>query len=100
MSDDIVPVNIQILEKEYMVSCPAGAREDLVASARILDQRMREARDGGKVYGTERIAVMSALNLIHEFLQERREQSETADTVRRGIGRLTEKIDAALARRN
>ena len=100
MSDDAVPVNIQILDKEYMVSCPAGARDDLVASAQILDKRMREARDGGKVYGTERIAVMSALNVIHEFLQERRAQSEEADSVRRGVGRLTEKIDAALAQRS
>ena len=32
---------------------------------------MREIRDNGRIIGTERIAVMAALNITHELLQER-----------------------------
>ena len=38
----------------------------------MLDRRMREIRDGGKVSGTDRIAVMAALNIAHDLLRERR----------------------------
>jgi hypothetical protein len=35
---------------------------------------MREVRDSGKVMGADRIAVMVALNLAHELLQEKSDQ--------------------------
>ena len=37
----------------------------------LLDRRMREIRDPGKIAGTERIAVMAALNIAHELLRAR-----------------------------
>ena len=30
---------------------------------------MKELRDGGKVVGNERIAIMAALNIAHDYLQ-------------------------------
>ncbi len=62
-------VTISILGKELMVACPDDERESLAAAARYLDQRMREIQDSGKVIGTERCAVMAALNLSNELLQ-------------------------------
>ena len=41
-------VTITILDKEYMVSCPEEEREDLLLSAKYLDQRMKDTRDNGK----------------------------------------------------
>ena len=67
-------VTITILDKEYMVSCPEEEREDLLQSAQYLDQRMKETRDNGKVLGTERMAVMTALNIVNELLRQQREK--------------------------
>nr|VFJ47716.1 MAG: cell division protein ZapA [Candidatus Kentron sp. FW]VFJ62253.1 MAG: cell division protein ZapA [Candidatus Kentron sp. FW] len=96
MNKDTIPVNIQILDKEYVVSCPIEERNDLVASAHILDERMRQTRDVVKVYGTERIAVMSALNVVHEFLQAHRDQENRSALLVQSITQLTGKIDAVL----
>ena len=96
MSNEPVPTSIQILEKEYVVSCPPGEQESLRASANFLDQRMREARDGGNVIGTERIAVMAALNVIHDYLQLVRENEQCADRLGSGIQALEERIDSTL----
>ena len=97
MSSDATPVTIRVLDKEYMISCPPSEREALIRTARILDERMKQTRDQGKVYGAERIAVLSALNLIHESLQGHRQQENESQAMEESIANLTEKVDAALA---
>lgn len=61
-------VTVSILDKEYLVSCDDDDKTELMRSADYLDQKMREIRDGGKVIGSDRIAVMAALNISHELL--------------------------------
>jgi len=99
VNGDAVPVTIQILDKEYMVSCPADERAGLIESAKYLDARMREVREGGKIIGTERVAVMTALNIIHELLVHRRESDQRNERVSESVERLHAKIDGALSRR-
>ena len=40
-------------------------------SAELLDAKMRQIRESGKVTGLDRIAVMAALNMANELLQAR-----------------------------
>ena len=90
---------VKLLDKEYAVACPADAREALLDSARLLDSKMREIRDSGKIIGTERIAVMAALNLAHELLLQRDMQSGKAgisDDIRYRLRMLQERIEAVL----
>ncbi len=96
MGAEATPIQVQILDKEYLVACPEGERDALLAAARHLDRRMRDVRDSGKVIGTERIAVITALNMTHELLQDQRNREEYAKTVDTGIRRLSEKIRVAL----
>lgn len=96
MSAQAVPVVIQILDKEYTVACPPEEREGLLESASLLNQRMRDVRDSGKVMGAERMAVMTALNVIHEFTRERiereRAMSETDAAIRALEGKLADAV--------
>ena len=61
-------VTVKILDKEYKVACEKQEQEELLRAARHLDEKMREVRSNGKVLGGERIAVMAALNIAHEYL--------------------------------
>ncbi|WP_421868637.1 cell division protein ZapA [Motiliproteus sp.] len=70
---DANKVQIQIQGKEFLISCPIEAQPELLASAQLLNQRMNEIKQSGKVYGLDRISVMAALNLTHELLQTQRE---------------------------
>ena len=65
---DAQPINISILDKEYKVACPPGEQSALLESAKFLDSKMREVRDGGSIIGSERIAVITALNMANELL--------------------------------
>ncbi len=85
-------VEVKILDKEYLVACPEEEQEALLRSARHLDIKMREIRASGKVFGTERIAVMAALNITHEML-ERDTMSDAASSI---LNAMDEKLDTAL----
>ncbi|MCB1743086.1 MAG: cell division protein ZapA [Gammaproteobacteria bacterium] len=99
MSESSIAVTIQVLDKEYMVSCPPEEKDALLASARALDARMRQVREAGKVLGTERVAVMTALNLIHESKLREQEHSRLLAGIDREMERLSAKIVTAVSRR-
>ena len=92
MAEKSTTVEVNILDKEYLVACPEDARVELERAARHLDKKMREIRSSGKVYGTERIAVMAALNITHDLLQNTR----MSDSAERLLQDMDRKIDHAL----
>ena len=64
-----IGVTVRIMGREYNVECPPDEHEALVVSAEFLNDRMMAIRKRGKALGTERIAVMVALNIARELLQ-------------------------------
>ena len=96
MSSDTLPVTVHILDKEYRISCPAEERESLLESATFLDSQMREIRQGGRVIGTERIAVMAALNIANDLLAIQKTKDDGTQNISRRIQSLQEKIEIAL----
>ncbi len=96
MSEMYAHVSIRILEKEYQVACPAGEKADLMASADLLNQKMREIRDSGKVVGLDRVAVMAALNMANELLQRTDDDRELKDIVGLRVKAMRERLDTAL----
>lgn len=62
-------ITVTILDRDYQIACKQEEKDSLLAAARYLDQKMREIRDRGNVIGIDRIAVMAALNIAHDFLQ-------------------------------
>ncbi|APZ43714.1 cell division protein ZapA [Acidihalobacter ferrooxydans] len=91
-----IAVDVHILDKEYRVMCPPEQRDELIASAHRLDAQMREIRDHGRIIGTERIAVMAALNIAHELMQRESSQHEL-ESINSRLRRITQRIDEALA---
>ena len=96
MSETSVPISVKILDKEYRVACGEGEQDSLHDSARFLDQRMREIRGAGKVIGTERIAVMAALNLAYEILDQKTTKDDSSQAVLKRLRTMQDKIDLAL----
>ncbi len=98
MSDDVKPITVTIFDKDYVVGCKEDEREALFASVQFLNKKMVEQRDNGKVIGSERIAVMAALNIAHEYLEFRRSNESMASDIGEGIARMQTKIAEALTR--
>lgn len=86
---------ITILGKEYTVACPEEKNDELVAAAAYLDKNMREIQQSGAVLGTERVAVMAALNIAHDLLSLREQTGLTLEMESR-IKALRRNLEDAL----
>jgi len=80
-------VAISILGKEYLINCPEGEEDSLLKSSQHVDEKMREIRGSGKIIGSDRVAVMAALNIAHELVML---QDQTADVDDDSLDRLTQ----------
>jgi cell division protein ZapA len=96
MSTNEAPVKLNILDKEYRVACPIGEEESLHASAHLLNARIQEVQDRGKAIGTDRVAVMAALNLANDFLAQKNDWERSSKSFYTRIRSLQDRIDLAL----
>lgn len=96
---DIRGVDVSIMGREFTISCTDEERASLIDAVNYLDKKMREIRDSGKVVGTERIAVMAALNITHELLNASSGGFDIGN-FKRKIGHMQAQIDEALAEQN
>ena len=98
-------LEVTLLGKEYRVACEPGEREALLAAVAFLDGRLKEISDktpAGARGSGERLAVMAALNLAHEFLRARDTPADIAaalesESIQRRINSIEAKLDGSLA---
>lgn len=88
-------LTINILDKEYRVSCGPDEQESLLASANVLNKKLSEIKKKGAVIGTERIAIMAALNMSHEVLTGKAMEIENTNLNER-ISSLSDRIASAM----
>jgi len=101
MDETTITLDVSILSREYRVACRESEKDDLMQAVQFIDRRMREIRDTGKVVGSERIAVMAALNITHELLGHKGGAPATSGfdsfAVQRRISAMQTAIDRAMA---
>jgi cell division protein ZapA len=93
---DAQPINISILDKDYKVACPPGEQSALLESAKFLDNKMREIRDSGHIMGSERIAVITALNMANDLLRSSNVDKEIGQELPPRLKDLENKISRVL----
>ena len=94
---DSKTIEVSILGRSYKIACEDGEREALMQAVSYLDGKMGEIRKSGKVSGTDRIAVMAALNIAHELLSTKLGSGFDLGQAKRRISSIEAKLDAALA---
>ncbi|MDX1374442.1 MAG: cell division protein ZapA [Burkholderiales bacterium] len=90
-------IEVTLLGRNYRVTCGDGEREALMQAVAYLDGKMGEIKKNAKVTGTERIAVMAALNIAHELLSVKLGGGLDLGQVKRRISDIEARLDAALA---
>jgi cell division protein ZapA len=97
MTEQFAQVSVRILDKEYQVACPASERTDLLDSAEILNNKMREIRDSGRVVGLDRIAVMAALNMANDLIHARARDQELEGDISDRLKLISDRVDNVLS---
>jgi cell division protein ZapA len=89
-------LDVNIMGREFRIACQDDEQKDLLKAIEYLNMKMREIRDAGKVIGVERIAIMAALNITHEFLSSRMEGGFDVGEFKRRIFDMQATIDQAM----
>jgi len=89
-------LDVSIMGREFRISCGEDEQKELLKATEYLNNKMREIRDTGKVIGVERIAIMAALNITHEFLSTRVEGGFDVGEFKRRISYMQAAIDQAI----
>lgn len=97
MKEAAKPISVNILEREYVLACAETERDALLESVAFLNSKMREVRATGNIVGSERVAVLAALNIAHEYLTYKHRKDDYTNSVDAEIKRLGDKIAQVLS---
>ena len=98
MADGAKTLEVTLLGRSYRVACEDSEREALLQAVAYLDGKMNEIKATGKVAGSERIAVMAALNIAHELLSTKLGNGFDIGQAKRRISSIEAQLDSALAK--
>jgi cell division protein ZapA len=69
----------------------------LLDSAEVLNEKMREIRDSGRIVGLDRIAVMAALNMANELINANARDLELEGGVSDRLKLISDRVDNVLS---
>lgn len=90
-------IAIKILDRTYNIKCLPEEAQDLQESARYVDEQMRKLRQSSSITNTDRIAVVTALNICHELLVLKKQQNQCIDSMNERIHDMQQRIQNYLA---
>ena len=100
MSAEPKGLQITLMGRQYRVACTQEEQEGLLKAVEFLNRKMQEVRDNGKVIGQERIAIMAALNIAHEFLTTKVGGGFDMAEIKRRMASMETVLDRALSEQN
>lgn len=100
MSTKAKALDVSIMGRSYRVTCADDEREALLAAVAYVDKKMTEIKAASKVAGTERIAVMAALNIANELLSVKLGSGFDIAELKRRMNSVQSKLDQALSQQD
>ena len=90
-------LQITIMGRDFRVACAEHEQAGLLQAVDYLNKKMLEIRESGKVIGLERIAIMAALNIAHEFLSVKVGSGFDMAELKRRMKNMETAIDQAMS---
>jgi len=91
-------VKLKILGKDMQIGCSAREEHNLRQAAQHVHSAMQKSRERNKTLSVEKLAILTAINLANELLQNEQSKNnnpasaELSDTLKE----MADKIDSAL----
>ena len=89
-------LDVRLAGKEYRVACKPEDRDSLLEAVSYLDGKLREATAKTGASG-DKLTIMTALNVAHEFLQYQRSGGFDMPGLKRRIELMNTRLDGVLA---
>ena len=95
-ADAADPVSVNILGKEYLIACPPTEREDLQKAAALLGTRLKEVRENGRTMGTDRLLLMTALNMANDLAKLMARDEQRGAELGTRVKQMRDRVERAL----
>ena len=86
-------VTIKVLDRDYTVGCPPDRVDSLRAAAALLDSQMRDLQGNNKTVSLERVEVLAALNIAHDYQMLMDGGKDSDAEIGRHVGDMNRKLD-------
>lgn len=92
-------IEARILQQDYVLTCPEGQEDMLLAAVQRVDADMERIRNTGKVRARERVGVLAAVNLAFEsaslYTRVQELEQELELTLENGLAPAADALPAA-----
>jgi cell division protein ZapA len=89
-------IDVKVMGYEFRVACPIAEIDLLKQAVQLLNHRIEEIKASGKMVGADRIAMMAALSLSHDYLKISGTEAFDITAVKGKIANMNNLIDTAL----
>ncbi len=89
-------VTIVIMDKEYRIQCQEDEEAQLKQAAEYLNNKITEIKKSLGGIGTERIAIMAAINLCYEYLSINNKVEKQNREIKFKVDNLLQKVTSSL----
>lgn len=91
-------VNLDIMNVNFNINTPAEEKDTLLQAVDMLNKKIETIRQNGRIVGTDKIAIMAALNVVHDLLKMSMKDGLAIGEFERKITDMTNACDKALSR--
>jgi len=90
-------LSITIMDRSYKIKCPPDQAQELQESAHYVNEQMKKIQRSTNINNTERVAIVTALNICHELMQLQKQKNNYIDVMNQRIQDLQRRIENFLA---
>jgi cell division protein ZapA len=99
MTIEIKGTTVEVLGKQFQVKCSEEEIDSLHRAAAFLEEKMQAIRSTTHLLSIDRIAVIAALNIAHQFLNIEYVNLAAAQKINDRLRELQGKMDNVLGQR-
>lgn len=89
-------MEIKLMDRNYKINCPAGQEVALQRAADKLNHKLEQIRSNKRLTHAEQIAVMAALNLVHEGAQVEQQLRKQVEDLEEKLKLLQETLEQVM----
>ena len=98
IESESVGTSVEIMGKIYEIKCPQTEILSLQSAARYLEEQMQAIRRSGNALSVDRIAIVTALNIVHQLLTSEEQKNYHLQSINQRLHALQNKVENALLR--
>ena len=94
----IEQVNLDIMNVNFTINTPSEEKATLLQAVEMLNKKSAAIKESGRIVGSDKIAIMTALNVVHDLLKITLKDDLAIGEFERKITDMNNACQKALAR--